>query len=71
MTRLRISLIIVLAVSLLIPLTPMNAGAEKVLKVGIMAPLTGPAALTGMNMKYALMMKLDEVGWQVGDYNLN
>ena len=51
MTRLRISLIIVLAVSLLIPLTPMNAGAEKVLKVGIMAPLTGPAALTGMNMK--------------------
>ena len=70
MSKWKCLFIVALAVSLLIPLTAMNAAAEKVLKVGLMGPFTGPAANTGANIKGMLMMKLEEAGMKVGDYKI-
>ena len=61
---------IVIAATMLISLVAMNAGAEKVLKVGLMGPFTGPAAQSGASIKNSLLMRLDEAGNKVGDYKL-
>ncbi|MEJ2731265.1 MAG: ABC transporter substrate-binding protein [Deltaproteobacteria bacterium] len=63
-------LLIFIAATFLISLAAMNAGAEKVLKVGIMGPFTGPAAQSGNSIKDSLLMKLEEAGNKVGDYKL-
>ncbi|MCK4984338.1 MAG: ABC transporter substrate-binding protein, partial [Desulfobacterales bacterium] len=61
---------IVIAATMLISLVAMNAGAEKVLKVGLMGPFTGPSAQSGASIKNSLLMKLEEAGNKVGDYKL-
>ena len=63
-------LTIIIAVAFLISFAAMNAGAEKVLKVGLMGPFTGPAAESGNSIKNSLLMKLEEAGNKVGDYKL-
>jgi len=63
-------LFIIIAAIFLISFAAMNAGAEKVLKVGIMGPFTGPAAESGQSIKNSLLLKLDEAGNKVGDYKL-
>jgi len=63
-------LLIIIAAFFLISLAAMNAGAEKVLKVGLMGPFTGPAAESGASIKNSLLMRLDEAGNKVGDYKL-
>ena len=55
-------LTIVIAAVFLISFAAMNAGAEKVLKVGLMGPFTGPAAESGQNIKNSLLMRLEEAG---------
>lgn len=44
--------------------------ADKVFKLGIMAPLTGPAGKTGVEMKNGAVMALEKAGNKVGDYKL-
>jgi branched-chain amino acid transport system substrate-binding protein len=61
---------IAIAAFFLISFVAMNAGAEKVLKVGLMGPFTGPAAQSGASIKNSLLMKLEEAGNKVGDYKL-
>ena len=70
MSKWKCLFIVALAVSLLIPLTAMNASAEKELVVGMMGPFTGPAAQSGANIKNMLMMRLEEADMKVGDYKL-
>ena len=63
-------LTIVIAAAFLLSFAAMNASAEKVLKVGLMGPFTGPSAESGQNIKNSLLMRLDEAGNKVGDYKL-
>jgi branched-chain amino acid transport system substrate-binding protein len=48
----------------------MSAGAEKVLKVGMLGPFTGPAAQSGNNIKNSLLMGLEAANMMVGDYKI-
>ncbi|MGD9080516.1 MAG: ABC transporter substrate-binding protein [Desulfobacterales bacterium] len=68
--RTRRFLLIFITATFLISFAAMNAGAEKVLKVGLMGPFTGPAAESGASIKNSLLMKLEEAGNKVGDYKL-
>jgi len=47
-----------------------EAMKEKVLKVGIASPFTGPHALDGQNNKDACVMRFEEAGLKVGDYRI-
>lgn len=40
---------------------------EKTLKVGSIAPLTGPASRVGEEFKNSITMAFDEIGWKIGD----
>ncbi|GAB4262772.1 MAG: hypothetical protein Kow0092_13250 [Deferrisomatales bacterium] len=60
--------------TLLLPLVlalswPGHAG-EKVLKVGVLAPFTGPSAKTGEEFKGAVSMAFEKVGYRIGDYRI-
>ena len=68
--RTRRFLLIFITATFLISFAAIDAGAEKVLKVGLMGPFTGPAAESGQSIKNSLLMKLDEAGNKVGDYKL-
>lgn len=50
--------------------TMSNAAAEKVLKVGCLSPLTGPAAKTGGEIKNSATMAFEEIGYKIGDYKI-
>lgn len=52
-------------------LTTANSIAKQnELRIGVVAPLTGPAARTGVEFKYSIKMAFDEVGNKIGDYNV-
>jgi len=42
----------------------------KVLKVGVLAPFTGPSARVGEEFKGAVTMAFDAINWTVGDYTI-
>jgi branched-chain amino acid transport system substrate-binding protein len=42
----------------------------KTLKVGVVAPFTGPSARVGEEFKGAVTMAFDKVGWKIGDYTI-
>lgn len=46
------------------------AAQEKVLTVGVDAPLTGPSARSGQEFKSAVDMAFEEVGYKIGDYKV-
>lgn len=43
---------------------------QKVLKLGILAPYSGPAALTGQEFRGSAEIALDNIDWQIGDYKI-
>jgi branched-chain amino acid transport system substrate-binding protein len=45
-------------------------GADKVLKVGVLGPFTGPAAKNGSEFKASVEMALEKINYTVGDYKL-
>ena len=64
-------LVFMISVSLLISLSPINGtAADKILKIGGIMPLTGPAARTGAEFKAALQLAFDKIGYKIGDYNV-
>jgi branched-chain amino acid transport system substrate-binding protein len=64
-------LIIVLAVLFVVGMAAANtAAADKVFKLGVMGPFTGPAAKSGTEMKDAATMALEDAGNKIGDYNV-
>jgi branched-chain amino acid transport system substrate-binding protein len=44
--------------------------AEKVLKIGILGPFTGPAAKTGEEFKGSVTMALEKINYKIGDYKI-
>jgi branched-chain amino acid transport system substrate-binding protein len=64
-------LIVVLAVVFMGSMMIGNAAAdEKVFKLGILGPFTGPAAKSGNEMKDAATMAIAEAGNKIGDYKV-
>ena len=64
-------LILILAAVFLVSITAENAMAtEKVFKLGILGPFTGPAAKSGNEMKDAATMAIEEGGNKIGDYKI-
>ena len=58
------------ALSLMVTLSTGTALAEKVLKVGVLGPFTGPSAKTGEEFKASVTMAFEKVHNKVGDYKL-
>lgn len=52
------------------PAEATSAMVEKVFKVGVLGPFTGPAARTGEEMKNATIMAFEEVDYKIGDYTI-
>lgn len=46
------------------------AETAKVLKVGVLAPFTGPSSRVGEEFKYSVTMAFDAINWTVGDYKI-
>ncbi|MFN2151357.1 MAG: ABC transporter substrate-binding protein [Anaerolineales bacterium] len=74
-------LILSLVVGACAPATPASQPAEpaeaaapaaeaKALKVGVLAPFTGPSARVGEEFKGAVTMAFDAIDWKVGDYTI-
>jgi branched-chain amino acid transport system substrate-binding protein len=63
-----IAMVIVLV--MVLGLAPQVLAADNVLKVGIVAPLTGPSARVGEEFKGAVTIALEEIDYQVGDYKI-
>lgn len=50
--------------------TEAPAAEEKILKVGLVAPYTGPNARVGEEFKYIHEMAFGEIDWKIGDYTI-
>jgi branched-chain amino acid transport system substrate-binding protein len=61
---------IVIAAAFLLSFAAMNAGAEKVFKLGTMGPYTGPSAQSGANQLAGTKQRMEEIGWKIGDYKI-
>jgi branched-chain amino acid transport system substrate-binding protein len=70
MMRTKRFLFIFIAATVLISFAAMDAGAEKVFKLGTMGPYTGPAAQSGANQLAGTKQKFEEIGWKIGDYKI-
>jgi len=46
------------------------AAQDKVFKLGVLGPFTGPAAKSGTEMKHAATMAVDNFGGRIGDYKI-
>ena len=66
--KLIVSVIMVFSVLALFAGTAL--AADKVLKVGVLGPFTGPAAKNGSEFKASVEMALDKINYTVGDYKL-
>ena len=72
MIRMRSLLLTVLVFSLLMGwFTTDSMAQEKVFKLGIMAPLTGPAGKSGQEMKNGAVMAFEKAGYKIGDYKID
>ncbi|MFO7642864.1 MAG: ABC transporter substrate-binding protein [Desulfosarcina sp.] len=60
----------VVMVCLVLSLFAGTAMAQKVLKVGVLGPFTGPAAQNGAEFKASVEMALEKINYTVGDYKL-
>jgi branched-chain amino acid transport system substrate-binding protein len=47
-----------------------NALAEKMFKVGVMGPFTGPNAKTGEEIKNSAILAFEDIGYKIGDYSV-
>lgn len=64
-------LLCVMIVSVLAIVSAMDSlAAEKVFKVGIIAPLTGPIAKLGNEVKDGIVMGVEKSGSKIGDYKI-
>ena len=50
--------------------TPTPPPVEKVFKVGVLAPYTGPAARTGEEFKNSTIMALEAIDYKIGNYKI-
>jgi len=47
-----------------------GSGGENVLKVGVLAPYSGPAALSGKEFRGSAEIAFDQIDWQIGSYEI-
>jgi branched-chain amino acid transport system substrate-binding protein len=50
--------------------TPGEEAGEKVLKLGVIGPFTGPVAATGEEFKGAVTLAFEKINYQIGDYKV-
>lgn len=64
--------ITLLVVSICVFLTPTEQceAGEKIFKLGILGPFSGPSARTGEELKGAATMAFDAIHWQIGEYKI-
>ena len=67
--KMRLSVIITIVASMFL-FTSFAGAADKVLKVGIMGPFTGPSAKAGQEFKDSVIMGLDKIGGKIGPYKI-
>jgi branched-chain amino acid transport system substrate-binding protein len=70
MRRKKLIVSMVMACFALTLFTATAMAADKVLKVGVLGPFTGPAAKNGAEFKASVEMALDKINYTVGDYKL-
>lgn len=66
------TVLVIVLFAMLMGFMPVGSAAagDKVFKLGILGPLTGPAAKSGNQMKDATTMAFEEVGNKIGDYDI-
>jgi branched-chain amino acid transport system substrate-binding protein len=57
-------------VTLLLITATEATSAEKVLKIGVVTPLTGPGSWNGTEVKDAVTMAFENIGYKIGDYKI-
>jgi branched-chain amino acid transport system substrate-binding protein len=64
-------LLTILGIAMIVtwPMTGSMA-AEKVFKLGVLGPYTGPGANVGAEMKNGTMMAFEKIGYKIGDYKV-
>jgi branched-chain amino acid transport system substrate-binding protein len=70
MIRMKNLLLVVLAFSLVMAWFTTDCMAQKVFKLGILGPFTGPGANVGSEFKNADMMAFEKIGYKIGDYKI-
>lgn len=65
------SIVVLLVVAFSVLLCTAPGGAEeKVFKLGILGPFSGPSARTGEEFKGSATMAFDAINWQIGEYKI-
>ena len=70
MVRWRKLFLLMLIVPVVVAVGISTASAGEVFKIGVMGPMTGPAAKIGEEFKGSVKMAFDEIDWTIGDYKL-
>ena len=70
MIRMKNLLLVVLAFSLVMAWFTTDCMAQKVFKLGVLGPYTGPGANVGSEFKNADMMAFEKIGYKIGDYKI-
>jgi branched-chain amino acid transport system substrate-binding protein len=63
-------LAIVTVVASLFLFTSFAGAADKILKIGVMGPFTGPSAKAGQEFRDSVKMGMDKIGGKIGPYKL-
>ena len=63
-------LVVLTVIAALCMFAATGMAAEKVLKLGVLGPFTGPAANTGKQFKGSVEMALEKIGGKIGDYKI-
>ncbi|NIQ39607.1 MAG: ABC transporter substrate-binding protein, partial [Proteobacteria bacterium] len=70
MIRWRSILACTLVIVLALAFSTSMAYADKVLKVGVMGPMTGPTAKVGEEFRNSTQMAFEKIGYKIGDYKI-
>ncbi len=70
MKRKKWFVIMTIAISVFMLFASQAMSADKVLKIGIMGPFTGPSAKTGDEFKGAVTLALEKIDYMIGDYKV-
>ncbi|MGD8290641.1 MAG: ABC transporter substrate-binding protein [Desulfobacterales bacterium] len=62
--------ILMIAISVSMFFGNQAVAADKVLKIGIMGPFTGPSAKTGNEFKGSVTLALEKIDYMIGDYKI-
>jgi branched-chain amino acid transport system substrate-binding protein len=64
------AILLIVAFFLFLSVAENGEAQEKVFKLGILGPFSGPSARTGEEFKGSANMAFDAINWQIGDYKI-